>query len=189
MAHDKVRAFLAIELSEAVKSEASSFIQTIQSRCHGFRFLDSKNWHLTLHFFGQVESEKIEKIGLRLQDALAEIQPFSIVLEGFGVFPDDRKPRVLWIGVGGDLKELSELKSRVDQTLQKMHFPIETRSFHPHITVARSKGNVFLSFSKSEQMFKGRIVDQVQSLTLFKSDLLPQGVQHTALRTVSFARS
>ncbi len=189
MAHARVRSFLAIELSEAIKSEASLFVQTLQGKCQGFRFLDSKSWHLTLHFFGQVELEKIEKLGVCLQNALSDNKPFSISLEGFGAFPDGGNPRVLWMGVGGDLKKLSELKSRVDHILQKMHFPIETRSFNPHITIARSKGDVFLSFSKSEQTFKGHTVDQVRFLTLFKSDLLPQGAQHTALRTVSLADS
>lgn len=189
MAQLKVRSFLAIELSDTVKSEAFTFIQTIQSKCHGFRFLDSKNWHLTLHFFGQVEPEKIEKVGSHLQDALSDVQPFSIFLEGFGAFPDEQNPRILWIGVGGDLKELSDLKCRVDQVLQKMHFPIETRSFHPHITIARSKGEVVCSLPKFEQIFKSRAIDQVRSLVLFKSNLLPQGAQYTALRIVSLANS
>ena len=149
--------------------------------------MNPQNWHLTLHFLGQVEPEKIEKLSSHLQNALSDIEPFSIFLEGFGAFPDVQKPRILWVGISGDLKKLSELKSRADQVLQKMHFQIETRPFHPHITVARSKDDAFLSFSESDQTFRGRAVDQVRFLTLFKSNLSPQGAQYTVVRTLPLA--
>ncbi len=185
MADATIRTFLAIELSEAIRIEAHRFVQTIQSQFFEFRFINPKNWHLTLHFFGPVDLEKIEKLKSRLSEGLSAVKPFSISLEGLGVFPDSRKPRIFWIGVGEAISELSVLKMRIDQVLQKMNFEIESRHLHPHISIARSKGQI-TSFSKPIPNFKGRVIDQVQSVTLFKSVLSSQGAQYTPLEVISF---
>ena len=186
MAHETIRSFLAVTLSEAIKKEAYLFVKTIQDQCSGFRFVDSQNWHLTLHFLGQVETEKIEELKTRLPKALTNIKPFLISLEGFGAFPNERKPRILWMGIKSDSDELLNLKKALDEVLREMHFEIETRPYHPHITIARSKEGTSTSLPSSSPMFKGRVVDQIHAVTLFKSDLSPEGARHTPLQIVPF---
>lgn len=183
MAQDTLRSFLAIEVSEALKSETHHFVETIRSKYTDFRFIPSQNWHLTLHFLGQVETEKIEILAACTSKALENVRPFSISLERFGTFPNWHQPRILWIGIGGDLPQLSALKEQLDQVLRKMHFHIETRSYHPHITIARFKGGTPRLRSEPEEQFKSRLVDSVHYITLFRSDLSPQGAQHIPLRT------
>ena len=188
MARQTVRSFLAIELSKLLKEEARFFVETIQNRYPGFRFIEPHNWHLTLHFLGDVEPEKIEPLSSHLKNALAGIAPFSISLEGLGVFPNVQKPRILWIGVSGDIPKLLALKKQVDAVLQKLHFQIETRSFHPHITIARIKEGTRHEYSISDQTltFKAKTSDEIRSLTLFRSDLFPGGAQYTPLQVFSF---
>lgn len=189
MAESTVRCFLAIELSDTLKNEACRFVKKIQARYSAFRFIPPDNWHLTLHFLGQVEAEKIEELSSRVSRALENVEPFSIFLEGFGVFPNWHQPRILWIGVSGDIPQLSVLKKQLDQVLQKMHFEIEARLFHPHITVARSKTRVpRLSLDLNPQ-FKSCAVDQVRHVVLFKSTLSPQGTQYAPVRTFPFGNS
>ncbi len=185
MAVTTVRAFLAIELSEAIRSEASQFLKTIQSQFPQFRFIDPENWHLTLHFFGQIEPEKIEKLKSRLTQDLSVVKPFPISLEGFGMFPSKRNPHILWIGVKEGVSELSNLKKHLDQSLQKMHFQVENRPFHPHVSVARSKDQILTSTYKTMPDFKGQMVDQIRSIMLFRSDLFPEGPRYTSLATLS----
>ena len=63
--------------------------------------------------------------------------PFSLALGGVGVFPDSREPRVLWVGIEGDLRPLLELHRQVDATLGRLGLAAERRQFSPHLTVAR----------------------------------------------------
>ena len=187
MAYETIRSFLAIEISEKLKQEARSFVDTIRERYSGFRFIPYQHWHLTLHFLGQVELKEIEALQERLTaEALKDVEPFTISLEGFGTFPSGQKPRILWIGIGGDQSGLLTLKQRLDLVLRKLHFKIEKRSYHPHITIARSKGEgVPLPF-KPELQFKGQEVEEIRHVTLFKSILSTQGAEHITLGTFSF---
>ena len=189
MAHDSIRSFLAIELSQALKDEASSFVEHFQKDNSGFRFIPSQNWHLTLRFLGQVKTDKLEVLQNRLPEALKGIQPFLISLEGFGTFGSGKAPRILWIGIGGDLAELSTLKMKLDQMLQKMHFKIEKRSYHPHITVARAKEGISNQPLLPVAVFKSQVTDRIDNVTLFRSDLLPGGAQHCPLKRFPLQRN
>ena len=189
MAHDTIRSFLAIELSESLKNELCFFVQSIQNQFSGFRFSNPKTWHLTLHFLGDVTLEKIEELKARLSKVLPDVKPFSISLEGLGVFPKGKTPRILWIGVNGDADALLGLKKRLDEVLQKMHFEIEKRTYHPHITIARAKEKVSHPFPKLELTFKAQTIDLIRSLTFFRSDLSKEGVEHTPLFTIPFGSS
>lgn len=189
MAHGTIRSFLAVEISETLKNEARLFVETIQSKCLGFRFIPPQNWHLTLHFLGPIEPQKIEGLAARLPDALKEARPFSISLEGLGVFPEGKKPRILWLGIGGNLSELFRLKKQLDEVLLKMHFRIEAMRYHPHVTIARSKSAAARPFLDLEQSFQSQATDEIRHVTLFRSDLSSQGARHIPLQTFSFGRS
>lgn len=188
MAEELLRSFIAIELSEAMKQEASSFVNSLAKRYTGFRFLSPQNWHLTLHFLGKVEFERLEVLQTRLDKTLTEVKPFSIFLDGIGVFPEPKQPRVIWLGINGDLTELLTLKKMLDQALQKMHFDMEQRTYRPHVTIARTKERKVsaVSLTDQETRFRSQIVDRVSQVTLFKSDLTPQGAVHSVLRQFQF---
>lgn len=189
MAQSQVRSFLAIELSEALKNEVYRFIESIQTKYPAFRFVPPQNWHLTLHFLGQVETKRIEELSVKASRALEKVTPFSIFLKGLGAFPNWNRPHTLWVGVGGDTQQLSALKKRLDQVLQEAHFQIEVRTYHPHITIARLKGGASFLQSTPTCEFQSRTVDQIRCVTLFKSDLSPQGACHTPLKIFQFQSS
>ena len=90
MAHQAIRSFLAIELSEAMKGEVQRFIKKIEHQFPGFRFGNPETWHLTLHFLGAIGSEKLESLSLKIPKALEGTKPFQLFLEGVGVFPNTK---------------------------------------------------------------------------------------------------
>ena len=187
MAQGAIRAFLAIEISEKLKQEASSFVDAIRDHYPSFRFIPSQNWHLTLHFLGHVELKKIEMLQERLSgQALMHVKPFTISLSGLGTFPVGQKPRILWIGIDGDHTGLLTLKQGLDQVLQKLHLEIENRPYHPHITIARSKGEAPHPKVNFEPQFKGQSAEEIRHITLFKSILSAQGAEHISLGKFSF---
>ncbi|MBI1978398.1 MAG: RNA 2',3'-cyclic phosphodiesterase [Candidatus Omnitrophica bacterium] len=183
VAREEVRSFLAIELSEKAKEEVFFFVESIKKDFPNFRFIPSTNWHLTLHFLGEIPLEKLEKLKVHLRDGLKEMRPFTIMLDGFGAFPDFKKARLLWVGVRGDLEPLDRLKKELDQILQKLNFEIETRLFHPHITIGRLKGSSKSTLPAFSPVFRGTVINFINHITLFKSVLLNQSAQYTPLET------
>lgn len=90
--------------------------------------------HLTLKFLGDVEDAREPD----LRAALGRVGggPVSLHIEGFGVFPDVRRPRIFWAGVDPE-PALELLQHRVEQVFAPLGFPTEARAFRPHLTLGR----------------------------------------------------
>mgnify|MGYP001600779066 CR=1 FL=1 len=72
-----------------------------------------------------------------LQKIAEEQSAFRLSLKETGLFPDMRRPRVVWVGLGDDIKALSQLQSHIDSALTPVGFVSEKRDFTPHLTLAR----------------------------------------------------
>ena len=53
------------------------------------------------------------------------------------MFPDQRRPRVVWVGVE-PVPALELLQHRVEQAFTPLGFPTEGRPFQPHLTLGRA---------------------------------------------------
>lgn len=182
MVEQKIRSFLAIELDPSSTKEVSDFITQIKARFSQFRFIPSTNWHLTLHFFGSLSSEELNRLGNLLPETTAQVKPFTISLKGLGSFPNDLKSRILWIGVEGEIDKLMYLKEVLDQNLLKMKFPLETKPFHPHITIARSQKLINCNLSNPEKEIKFKAQSRIQRVSLFQSGLTSSGAKYSILK-------
>ncbi len=110
---------------------------------------------------------------------------FKTRLNGIGVFPNWRKPRVIWIGLGEEIKRLSNLREELQTELKVLGFNPEKRPFAPHLTIGRFKGLV----DRDEELksILDRYLDlsgdlqYLNELVLFKSDLKPDGPVYTKM--------
>src|SRR5207253_4692839 len=94
---------------------------------------------LTLQFYGYMEEEAVERIRTTLESVAARNAAFELAVTGAGAFPDERRPRVLWIGchdTGGKLKALAK---DVQAAMQPLGFEPEHREFSAHLTLGRIK--------------------------------------------------
>jgi 2'-5' RNA ligase len=96
--------------------------------------------HLTLKFLGDVDEAREPALRSALAQAAgqpgAEARGVTVHIEGFGVFPDFRRPRIVWAGVAPD-PALELLQHRVEQVFTPLGFPTEARAFRPHLTLGR----------------------------------------------------
>ena len=78
---------------------------------------------------------KVEEVKTRLA-SIHMPAPFPVRVQGVGYFPNERSPRVIWLGVeaGTELRELANL---VEQSLQPLGFAKEDRPFSAHLTLGR----------------------------------------------------
>src|SRR5207249_9851649 len=63
--------------------------------------------------------------------------PLRLRLEGLGTFPSSGPPRVLWVGLVGDLDALARLAADVERDAVSCGWNPERRPFRPHLTLAR----------------------------------------------------
>jgi 2'-5' RNA ligase len=92
--------------------------------------------HLTLKFLGEIASEQVAEVADAIVAACAGHSATSMTLAGLGVFPDRRRPAVLWAGVR-DAAPLIALEESLSSRLELLGHPRERRAYHPHLTLAR----------------------------------------------------
>ncbi|MFW9929977.1 MAG: RNA 2',3'-cyclic phosphodiesterase, partial [Candidatus Thorarchaeota archaeon] len=68
-----------------------------------------------------------------------KIIPFTINFTSTGAFPNRKHPRVLWIGLLKGMHTLNELSVKIDDMMNLLGFPSNSKAFNPHVTVARTK--------------------------------------------------
>ncbi len=187
-----IRTFLAVEVSDEVREILSKLGRDFNGFSPGLsravRLVQPKNAHLTLKFLGDTPQEKIQVIAQDLRNRLATFPTFSYTIQGTGVFPNPKRPRILWLGISSGGKSLQNLHQQVERTLQPFGFEPENRTFKPHLTVGRiklqksKKGKIndlnpgsFLTWSFD------KIIVPVNRVIFFKSKLKPEGAQYYQL--------
>jgi len=100
------------------------------------RIVPPQNWHLTLHFLGAVEDEKLPLIHTSLQSILLG-DPFLLTFDHLGAFPNSKRAHSLWIGVGEEAEEVQRVVQLTGDALELLGFEIDQRPHVPHLTVRR----------------------------------------------------
>jgi 2'-5' RNA ligase len=98
------------------------------------RWTAPESWHITLEFLGNSTPEQYACVTTRLGEVRGG--PVAVDLGALGCF--DRSG-VLFADVAAT-PGLAELAGRVTAAANRCGFVAETRPFHPHITLARAKG-------------------------------------------------
>lgn len=92
--------------------------------------------HLTLRFYGNVASDRVPDLAARIAPVAQSVQPLQLEATTIGAFPSEHRPRVIWLGLAGDIEPLGVLAAAVT-TATNDYGPPERRPFAPHITLAR----------------------------------------------------
>jgi 2'-5' RNA ligase len=101
------------------------------------RWVNPGGAHLTLHFLGDTAPERAELLRLALPGVVARHQQFALRTAGLGVFPNYRRPRVIWLGLHGPTHRLDTLHRDLGELLTGLGFEMETAPPRPHITLGR----------------------------------------------------
>lgn len=186
-----IRAFLAIDPPEEILKEVGAVQNRLKNLIRGeIRWVRPEGIHLTLKFFGDIAENAIADISVAVEKAAAGARPFSLAIGGTGVFPDTHRPRVLWLGMDGDVARLLTFQEELERELRMIGFPGEERPFLPHLTLGRIKAPKGLlglakALESGERCTAGRFL--ATGLSLFKSELTPRGAVYTKLKWFPFA--
>jgi len=182
---ENIRAFLAIEPPEDILQAMSRLQEKLKREISGrISWTKPQGKHLTLKFFGDITAEDIKNICAAVENRIVSGSSLNLKIEKMGVFPDARRPQVLWCGVTGDVEKLSVLQKQLDSDFASIGFPKEDRPFRAHLTLGRIKESRGLS-GISEALTKHNAFAAgefgCKELILFQSRLLQQGTVYTKL--------
>ena len=137
------RLFIAVELTPAARRYTEEALRMFKEGLpSGVRWVRPEGIHLTLKFLGNVSNDAIPTIESGMRRAAEGICPFTVRMQGAGCFPSSRRPRVLWLGLQGELESLLTAQSRLEDSLEALGVDRETRPFRPHLTVGRVSGGL-----------------------------------------------
>jgi len=137
----KKRLFTAVNLPEATKKELEKILTALPD-LPAIKKVPSQNLHFTLNFLGYVEEAKIAEAEEALKINCPKFGQFKISFGEWGVFPNWRRPRVVWLGIDEPSGGLVRLQKTLHQAFLERGFQFDRHAsdFSPHLTLARIKG-------------------------------------------------
>jgi len=187
--HDErpLRTFFAVEVPAAVQAQLGKVTAIFRDRTANgaVRWVPPENIHLTLRFIGNVLPAELEVLKTAVRDAARGEGPLVLRLGRPGCFPGERSPRVIWVGLDGDIEALSRLQSSVVEATARWG-EIEDRPFHPHLTLGRVTTSRRSEWQQISDAIRAAAVPdcaewRATSFQLMSSRLAPGGSQYSTL--------
>lgn len=185
-----MRCFIAMNLDDSLKEEINKTIQGLRGRDWDVRWVPAENLHVTLKFLGDTSEEQVLEIKERLSAIAVKTDSFNLGLYGVGIFPDRKRPRVVWIDLI-DSEGFIKLQELVEDSMASLGFKMDNRPFSPHLTIGRirsprGKDALLRRIDSLKDKDFGNI--GVDRISLMKSDLKPTGAQYTTLADFQLKR-
>ena len=188
MTDEPVRAFVAVDLPGSVKSALGDLIARLQRGAPSeVKWVDPSVLHLTLKFLGEIPATQVADVVGAMALACRGHGPILLRVQGLGAFPTLKSPRVLWVGLTGDLGRLQALQQSLEEALAARGFPREERPFSPHLTLGRLREGASPAVRQQvgETLARASLPQglevPVPDLVLYRSVLRPQGPLYTPL--------
>jgi 2'-5' RNA ligase len=186
-----IRCFLAIDLPDSLRPQLALVQGELKRSDADVRWVAVGNIHLTLKFFGNLPDAEVDPIAAAAREVAAQQGPFELQVTAAGAFPGVRSPRVVWLGLGGDLVPLARMYHQLEKAFASLgHLP-EGRPFNPHLTLGRVK-------SPANRHRLTKLLEtlaplnwppfQVNEIILFKSTLTPKGSIYTPLKVIPLGK-
>jgi 2'-5' RNA ligase len=179
-----MRLFIAIEIPEDIRNEVVAVEEKLGS-FYRAKWVEKDNIHLTLKFLGDVEEKGLKDIKNIVSEISKKNSGFDLNLENIGGFPNLKRPRVLWIGVGQGKENTVSLIEQLEKEFARLGIQPEKRKKTPHITIGRVKGLIERGGEKEREdvnklTYKSRVF-RVDTVSIIKSVLTPRGAIYTVL--------
>jgi 2'-5' RNA ligase len=112
------RLFFGVPIPGPARAPLEAALPRLDPLLPGARLTPPGGWHLTLAFLGQVQPEMADEVVRVGEAAVAGVGPARLRLEGAGTFPEGRRARVLWAGIGDDAEVLVRLAAALSSAAE-----------------------------------------------------------------------
>jgi 2'-5' RNA ligase len=179
------RTFLAVYPDAAVRTALEPLLAELARRCRDIRWTRPEQLHFTLRFFGDLDAAALARAGEVTAAVAADEAPLSLTLDGLGAFPNWRRPRVVWVGVGEGGAALESLAARLDEAFAAAGLGRADKPFRAHLTIGRVREGARLAprivDCLAARKFRAGPVP-VTELRLMASRLGSGGAEHRVVR-------
>ena len=191
---EQIRSFIAIELPKELKQELAQLETQLKvDRQPWVKWVRPDSIHLTLKFLGNIAVDTTVAITRAIEASVRGIKPFHLKVKELGVFPNLKRVQVAWVGISGEIDELTRLQKCLESNLTPLGFTPESRPFTPHLTLARLSERA----SPDERQDFGRLIAstnfeagdiEVREISLMKSQLTRAEAIYTRISQVELVR-
>jgi 2'-5' RNA ligase len=181
----RLRTFIAVDIGKTIRDRAVALQEKLAETGTAVKWVGPENLHITLLFLGEVDDREVPAICRVVAEQTQKHAPFRLSIERVGCFPNARRPRILWIGVGEGTQELCLLHDSLEPPLLELGcYRREERKYTPHITLGRVKSDrpadeLAASLTKHAGWQGGEIT--AGEVLVMSSELTPQGPIYTVL--------
>lgn len=183
-----MRLFVAVNLPDDIIAAIGEIQAQFKRLPFDVKWTEAHQFHLTLKFLGDAAETALPGIAEAMAEGAGGMKPFSLAFSGLGVYPDIRRPKVIWLGTTEGGAELRALARRLDEALAVRGFEREAREFSPHVTLGRVRTlqNMELLANKMHTLEQTRLGPcMVSSVDLMSSIMQPGGHVHECVRSIS----
>lgn len=188
-----MRVFIGIPVTPELWKELGKILKKLERRHWPVKWQTPEKLHFTLAFLGNIE--RIKKVENIVVKASQNFPPFLVKIKGLGCFPSYDWPRVIWLGLKGDLKTLASLRKKLREGLTKEGFAVDNKPFAPHVTLGRVKKGTKVGQKKEMgrqlkalQKIETQREWLVEELVVFESILHPAGSRYKPIKVIKLKK-
>ena len=181
------RLFIAVVPPIEARERLAGLVALLSAHASILRPAPAESLHFTLRFLGDCTMEQERAAMEACAAGVAGAAPFPLVIGGFGVFPNARRPCVVWLGTREGAGPLTALRGGIEDELLRRRVVRSREAFTPHLTLARVRptastaagaalGAAVSSLPSAEQV---RVT--ATAVVLVHSVLTPSGSRYTTL--------
>jgi 2'-5' RNA ligase len=181
----RLRTFIAVDLGQPLRDRCAAMQENLTRLGAEVKWVERENLHATLLFLGEVDERDVPAVCAAVATTCAGHKPFTLGVEKVGCFPNPRRPRTIWAGVGEGAAELTALHDALEPPLLELGcYRREERQFTPHITLGRVKNDrhtdrLAAGLAKYADWRDGDVA--VGEVLVLSSELTPKGPVYTVL--------
>lgn len=181
----RTRIFIAIEIDRAIRDQLVTLQETLSRSAEDVNWVEPENLHVTLHFLGEVDNRTLPAVCKVVAEGCAGLAAFPMSIEAVGCFPNPRRPRIVWAGVGTGAQEVGALHDALEPPLLDLGcYRKEARKYTPHITLGRVKSDsptdkLATALAKRAEWQGGQQL--VREVLVMGSELTPDGPVYTVV--------
>ena len=184
----KIRTFTALELPMSLRQELSGQANFIagQGKRQRIRWMPPEKYHLTLTFLGDVDSARLSELQFAMERKLELTGMVPCKISTITPFPFTQSPKNV-AALVEPTDELLKLQIDVANCARNCGIMLERRRFVPHVTLGRLKARdgKAVNFQPSAIFLEG----VVGAVTLYQSELTPEGAVHSPLAEIPLRSS
>jgi 2'-5' RNA ligase len=189
----RIRTFIGVDVGQDIRDRAVTLQETLARSSNDVKWVEPENLHITLLFLGEVDDREVPAVCRAVSTQLEDQPAFSLTVEGVGSFPNARRPRILWIGVGDGTQELCKIHDLLEPPLLALGcYRREERKYTPHLTLGRVKSErpadrLSEAIAKQSGWHGGQT--GVKEIQVMSSTLGPKGPEYAVLSRARLAAS